>query len=261
VLPLTAHEFGHVFAARHDKMPAVVQECTAGGRVTDVEVRSWVADAFATGVMGPPYVWAMLLLRADPTNPIDRNRMAVMLKMLRKLGDGSAANYEQVVSELEGVWTSAGLQAGGEAGGADVDDLTTLVVDRVAARIAKPFGPTDWERALEIVEPLENVDGTIATIVDGLLLKDLRLVMAAAWHARTRLGKLAPEPDDEQMAWVDRQHDALAALAERTRLACVELIDRGTGGRAGARSGGARAVDQRPTEGGKETSEPKAVRS
>jgi hypothetical protein len=63
------------------------------------------------------------------------------------------------------------------------------------------------------------------------------------------------------MAWVDRQHDALAALAERTRLACIELIDRGSGGHGGARAAGARAVDQRPTEGGKETSAPKAVRS
>jgi hypothetical protein len=260
VLPLTAHEFGHVFAARHDKMPGVVADCVVGDRATPADVRSWVADAFATGVMGPPYVWAMMLLRADPLCAPDRSRMNVMLLMLRKLGEGKPTNYDDVVGVLEGVWAAAERQAGDVAASADVDDLLSHVVEQVALRIPKPFVPTDWERALELVDRLEDAATPIGDLVSDLSLKDLRLVLAAAWHARTRLGSDGPEPGDDHMAWVDRQRDQLASLAERTRLACIELIERAAG-QGGGRAGGARAVDTRTSTGDKGDAEAKAVGS
>ena len=51
-------------------------------------MRAWVADAFATCVTGPAYVWAAMLLRADPTSAVDQRRVAVMVDVLELLASG-----------------------------------------------------------------------------------------------------------------------------------------------------------------------------
>src|SRR6202011_2995235 len=79
-------------------------------RVTHADVRLWIAEAFATAVMGPAYVWSAMLLKADPNDALDRRRVAVMAEMLDLLGgpeDDPDSEYAALRQEARDEWATA----------------------------------------------------------------------------------------------------------------------------------------------------------
>ena len=103
MVPLAAGELGFIFADRYRDLDTEVIAAAFADVLTgragpdgsegepaidEEELRAWVADAFATCVTGPAYVWAAMLLRADPTSAVDQRRVAVMVDVLELLASG-----------------------------------------------------------------------------------------------------------------------------------------------------------------------------
>jgi hypothetical protein len=222
-LALTAQEYGYVFAAKHPQMQEVVVGNQVAGLASEEEIRTWVADAFATGVMGPAYVWAAILLRADPSSPQDHARVEVMLKTL------AASDPDEMPAEererLRDAWKAARARAPSSATiGSELDRLMAVVVSEVLRWAPEGFGAADWERALDLADQLKDQGRSPEAIAEPLQRRDLRHVLSAAWRARLSLADLGRSQE-----WVASvRQDKLGELAERTRAICVALIDRPT---------------------------------
>ena len=223
-LPLTAHEFGHVFAARHEAMRALV--ATMSAQEPAAVVRTQIADAFATAVMGPAYVWSALLLRVDPGQELDRLRVAVMLAMFDRLEVTPLSTYGDEVAALRSRWASALHQRGDDAAvAADVAEHVQTIVGDVHDRVRSPFDSVEWDRALAVVDLLTDPVTAAEAIADQLVptgLGDLRHLFAAGWVARVRIEGVRPASQGEAAA----QREQVAELTERVRMVGKAVVDR-----------------------------------
>ena len=128
-LPLTAHEFGHVVAS--EKIEKISGNQFEAMSLPKDNVEEYIADAFATYVMGPAYAYAAILMRFDPflacfdkweweyPSPSCAKRAFVILRILEKMQekasrDDPAANketYNDVITGLRKEWRAALIQA------------------------------------------------------------------------------------------------------------------------------------------------------
>jgi len=236
MLPMTANEFGHVFADRHDAMQRLADEIVGSSeqRVSHLEVRSWIADAFATAVMGPAYVWSAMLLRADPSTTLDCRRVAVMTEMLDLLGgpqDDPDSDHGPMRAEARRAWAAAVADAAraevpagpgaSEAGDpSELTELTTKVVKEVHDRVLSPLTARDWTQALSLADELRGIDDDAGAGALGSRLRshELRHLLLGGWMERMRLARNGDG------------HDGLEGLGRRLGLACMALIDQGESG-------------------------------
>ena len=232
---LSAYELGQVFAAEYRPMQDLAGEIATKFSRTPDEVKAWIADVFATSIMGPAFVWAAMLLRADPASRSDDARVALMLRTLAGISSADAHVNER--EHIKGIWEQARACArGGAPVGEDLDEAFAEVLDGVYRRILNPFAPANWDAALEtLVDKLEDeTPGAAEHITKGLQGNDLRTILVAAWHARMRLHdkylKQRAGLDDKdgkgRKALLDKERSELQTLADRTRNACIALIDR-----------------------------------
>ncbi len=212
-LPLTAHEFGHVFATRHEKIRPLVSQLGTPPDTTETEIRTWIADAFATATMGPAYVWAATLLRADPRQPLDRRRVAVMFRTLDKMADpGSRLHNAEV--RLRGEWDEAILETDNSIA-LDSPVQIDQVVSAVWNRVPEPrFGIKSWERAKEISDLLRSAEPD--EIAHRLVPGDLRELLVAAWIIRL-------EEMDEGRGDVTAQ---IKTLGDNVTATAIQLLER-----------------------------------
>jgi hypothetical protein len=120
-VPLGVHEFGHVVINANPELHELIATATAQERWTFLPpaLDTYLADAFATGAMGPAYACATVLLRLDPccldrdarqqgeltcqaASP-DSRRAYVILKTLELMAE-TTASYEGVRSMLLDDW-------------------------------------------------------------------------------------------------------------------------------------------------------------
>ena len=220
-LPLTAHEFGHLFASKHRKMELLTAEIKKSGWASSSDVRIWIADVFATVTMGPAYVWATMLLRADPSSQLDNERVTIMLESLRAIAPGG--EYNQLCATMEDAWRRASAHVVVEgSGGRDRQDLIAMIVTPVHKRVKDPFKASAWERATELVDKLEDPALKVSEVIDGLGWRDLPHLLVAAWYARLRVPSYPGAPA-ETISEMER--DRIQGLAERTREACIAVTD------------------------------------
>jgi hypothetical protein len=252
-----------VFADIHPKMRALVDEAgrqavemVSNSSTSDIEpadlikqaararddaakiARTHIADAYATAVMGPAYVWAAMLLRADPSSDSDDQRVAVMLQMMQAINEasedtGNARAFKRAWAEIGDEWLAARGQVGGALGVAALSDDLSKLVDTVRQLVKVPFRATDWAQASLIADQLEK-KAAPAEIARRLEIAHLRLVLAAAWIARVRLTKtpFVPAADAiqnklpaQRSGFAEMQCARLGELAECTRAVCVAIID------------------------------------
>jgi hypothetical protein len=287
-LPLTMYEIGHLFAEINRKVPPIVREQSdlaetmesvrlANDEMSDEQREAsikaardqtakrceiWIADAYATARLGPAYVWATMLLRADPGSDVDDRRVAVMLEMLdlvmRTHGDRPGrAEFAAERDEIREQWCAARVQVSGVSEMAPPEDAIQKLTKAVWSLITVAFGPAEWAESLQITNALEarrdivghEKDDDAATarlaaarltdivepIVKERSVLHLRHVLSGAWKARLRLADepFDPPPDDAGIGMVearddytkDRQRKA-DELARRTREVCIALIDK-----------------------------------
>jgi len=223
-LALTAYEFGHVFAAQHNRMLEIARVSSQDGRVEESAVRCWIADSFATAVMGPAYVCAAMLLRASPSIAGDHARVEVMLRSLDTLDENGEHETER--DRLRNAWEEAASHAP-HADVTPVADLIDSVVSEVSGLVREPFTPSAWGRAVawgdKLGENLSDPDTDMPKRLAEQLAPedDLRILLVAAWYARLGLSNAEqPRPGKGEV-----HQDRVRRLAERTRLTCVERID------------------------------------
>jgi uncharacterized protein YbdZ (MbtH family) len=157
-LPLFAHEFGRMLVlfdedlqdvpgelaatlredATKEPVDAEAPEATLEARVA--RIGTYMADVFATYVMGPAYACACLLLKLDPTavghgqqkEGWDLVRAHVVLETLERLSPGVQANVAETVTTLRESWTAAVNHLApqpADGGRAFVRELVTRVVN------------------------------------------------------------------------------------------------------------------------------------
>ncbi len=216
-LALTAHEFGHVFVAQHEDMREFVQQQAAAPDVGREALQTWIADAFATEVMGPAYVWAGMSLRTDPSSDEDDARVAVMLASLAQ--SDFDEEYTAKCEALAQAWAKA-RESFGFATVTHNYKLVRAVVERAHQLVSDRFDRSDWERSLDFADRLREEHCDPTALAGEIQLPDLRNILAGAWFARLALETAETEP-------IEGLAPAIEKLAERARLTCVALIDSG----------------------------------
>lgn len=236
-LPLVAQEIGHFFANRHPRMARLVATVSESYGVAETDVRHWITEAFATGVLGPAYAWAVLFLRADRESEQDRMRVAVILRTLEALDDQALTTYASARQRIAREWSAALRQRPQDEPAAppviaeEMREALGEVVEATRKRIPEPYVSGDYERATDIAREL-SADGADPTAVAATLdHSELRHLLVAGWIARIRLTDAPPDTDASALPEVVRAR--IDHLAERVRRACVALIDRDEDAAAG----------------------------
>jgi len=137
-LPFAAYEYGHVVLNQFTRLKELFNDEVHNWLSTDPEfqelpaekqeiekrergplkeraesyVEEFLADAFATYLMGPAYAFPAILLRFDPTGssalskglPIDSHRAYIVLEILKGMNSGITQPYQWVVDYLTKKW-------------------------------------------------------------------------------------------------------------------------------------------------------------
>jgi hypothetical protein len=230
-LPLTAHEFGHVFATLRKGMPELADNLSRDVSVSSDQARTLIADAFATRVMGPAFVWCAALFRADPTDSFDQLRVQIMLQMLGASNE-ELDPFNLEVERLRTRWADTVDRTGTRDPGIEAALISfEPAVQGVLQRSAIEFGPREWGRAQELATLIHDqpegddadLDQRAETLAAGILPRELRHLVAAAWIERIQL------VDDAraQGSPLDVATTGLTQLEDFIRQLCVRILDRG----------------------------------
>jgi hypothetical protein len=190
-LPLTAHEFGHV-AATKTKLDDFVENIPSAQ--TQYPMQEFLADAFATYLMGPAYACAAILLRLNPPSayeekdkyPTDSRRAHIVFIVLDWMNEQTVSKpYTGIISKLREEWTAALNQARPPV------ELETEVEAELEMWIA-PL--EDKLKKITVGYPVEawaRADSLSKLLLQDQSLKkaseevyDLRDVLNAAWSCR-----------------------------------------------------------------------------
>ena len=108
-LPLVAHELGHVVVGEklEDFLKKQAQDKRERGYLEE-----YLADAFATEIMGPAYVCAAVLLRLNPSDLISAKRAWIMFNILEGMDEKSGGEMREIFNILWKAWESAVNQTG-----------------------------------------------------------------------------------------------------------------------------------------------------
>ena len=233
MVPLAAGELGFIFADRYRDLDSEVIDASfddvVRGRagpdgsegeppIDEAEVRAWVADAFATCVTGPAYVWAAMLLRADPTSTVDQRRVAVMVDVLELLASGlydPDGAFGEVADRTRAYWRVAVAQANTGQGPVEpawVAEVRRSVASAIFDRVRSPLTADRWPVASLLADrflELREAQSIAGELHHGQLAE----VLLAGWMARLRLARAGATDD------------MLRKLANLVRLTAITLID------------------------------------
>jgi hypothetical protein len=200
-LPIAAHELGHYIVPKigeyHDdgssEFPFSEMLREEEERGPARHLREFLADAFATYVVGPSFATAYLFLRFDParrrteswTHPSDNIRMHMLLSALA-IADAESQQYAAVIELLRSTWEAC--VSAGPPGEALPTDAEMARYDELAARayeLLQTFEPVaaynGWFRALTLAPTFGHEHSELP--LDGLAPWD---VINAAWLFRMK---------------------------------------------------------------------------
>jgi hypothetical protein len=261
-LPFAAYEYGHVVLNEFNRLKGLINEEVHNWLSTDPEfqnlpaekqeiekregplkeraesyVKEFLADAFATYLMGPAYAFPAILLRFDPSSPLshhrppDSHRAYVVLEILESMNKGHLKPYDWVISYLTEKWAETRERVNAaEITNAEKAQLDALVTGW--SNFPPMFMPTakypdsgpdgwliaagwaqEWSNQLNApggqLEPLDGIDHS----------SRLRDVLNAAWICRVR-GNGDNTPVD--MAKISQIATAAKNLMEEIRYKVVQ---------------------------------------
>jgi hypothetical protein len=231
MVPLAAGELGFIFADRYpdvdtEVIDAAFDDVVAGRAgieegeppIDKTELRAWVADAFATCVTGPAYVWAAMLLRADPASAVDQRRVAVMVDVLELLASelyDPGGNFVEVADRTRTYWRVAVAQANTGQGPGEpswVAEARRTVAAAVFDRVRSPLTADRWPVAAGLADRFLELP-SVESIAGELHHGQLAEVLLAGWMARVRLARAGATDD------------LLRKLERLVRLTSIALID------------------------------------
>jgi hypothetical protein len=159
-LPLFAHEFGRILVEKDDELqllaeslaaaadPGGTKESAAAEASADLEarearIRAYLADVFATYVMGPAYACACLLLKLDPLaagqrpaeQASDLVRAEVVLKTLEHMAPAFQPHLGATIKQLRDSWSDALTQLDVPEVAESEERLVEPVVNRLVAAL------------------------------------------------------------------------------------------------------------------------------
>jgi hypothetical protein len=200
VLPLAAHEFGHLVAQELKvRSPSGVQVFEVDQELSETEdpilYGELFGDAFATWTLGPAYACTAILQRFAPdraaadsrTHPSDAKRVEMTLGLLEQMStelDSTARPYHGVASMLRRTWRRSLTEAGVDGLDAAGDDelrvwRTKVIVPLLKLRLRRALYD-GWGEALAVRDMLARVRPGPAQ-PDGPRIAD---VLNGAWLAR-----------------------------------------------------------------------------
>ncbi|MCW2701730.1 MAG: hypothetical protein JWQ45_3265 [Blastococcus sp.] len=163
-LPLFAHEFGRILVEKDAELQALAERLAAAPsavpkqlgpdagaaetarRAREARIRTYLADAFATYVMGPAYACACLLLKLDPLSvgraedqAWDLVRAEVVVGTLRHMAPKLQGNLTDTIDKLQLSWNDA------------VAHLAPPAVSEGERRLVEPV-VSSLVQALEVIE-------------------------------------------------------------------------------------------------------------
>jgi hypothetical protein len=229
-LPFAAYEYGQVVVDKVEVLRALIEDTTANWADQDREwqpiagnteeqnkkrynheLRTFLADAFATHTIGPAYACTAILLRFDPLLAYDERaaydkRARVVLAMLERMdeeADGSP--YKEMIERLENHWSTT-LARANPLGGVEAIDEERLnnLVGEIWQKITDeykdemlypPAGETGWQVAktwaVNWMQQLEaSKDLSIWAVPSNSKLRD---VLNAMWLCRISYPKNTDE--------------------------------------------------------------------
>jgi len=198
-VPLFAHEVGRIFVDNDETLQSFTLEqarALSADRVgrkrmdaRQARIRTYLADAFATYVMGPAYACASLLLKLDPSGAgrddqergWDHIRARVILGTLDKIKPGVAPQMADIIAKLEKSWRVAVEQFGSVESTGNDQALVELVITQAIGALRRreqmreePLGFDDhaWGIAKQFASqifanPHHQGDGTGAETAGG----------------------------------------------------------------------------------------------
>ena len=208
-VPLAAHEFGNVVVSDNARLENYIRGEFPGEDEQATKDREdmfvYLADAFATYVMGPAYACAAILMRFNPRgayedrskSPADAKRAHIVLSTLNEIGTmsrdvGKDPNrtppYLSVADKLSKGWEAALAQAKAEKPANWANELQRLDgwSERFSAELSRSYGNslyegTLWTSTLEALDELLQ-DNDPAQKLEGY--EEWGDVLNAAWAAR-----------------------------------------------------------------------------
>jgi len=199
-LPLTAHELGHVVASKNEQLRGFVEE---EGAIEPARshLEDYLADAFATYVMGPAYAFAAVLMRFNPVSaydddyehPADAKRAYFVFNILQLMNEQADLKdpYTGIIDQLRLEWNAALEQAKQpvKLETRDEEQLNKWIAslkakDLLRKAITVTYSADRWDSAVELQGKIEQhlKDGERG--IEQLGSLELRDVLNAAWLSR-----------------------------------------------------------------------------
>lgn len=228
-LPMVAREVSYVIHSKEnagEKINNYIAEQVIAG-ANETHLRDYLADIFATYVMGPSYGYAAVYLRFDPISAShahsphapDVRRAEVIFRMLEWVSKNKMKDdpYIDTYQSLQAEWQNVMRQAG------RMELLTPEETQQIAGWVAAladqvysqdsvglMYPAVQWERAIELLDGFLE-DHTFSRV--NKTSDDLRSVLNAAWLVRLQWQK--QDKDDSIQEIETAAKDAMDVILGR----------------------------------------------
>ena len=196
-LPMVAREVSYVIHSGQQAGRDInnyIDEQTTREKQKEIQLRDYLADLYATYVMGSAYVYASVYLRFEPIHSIRANgdhipdtfRAEAIFNMLEWMSKKKAYGFEEVIKKLRADWQNFLRLAGSpehiEQQEKDqiiawVKKLAQLVYDNDVG--GQMYSVNQWHRARELKKNFEKTRSFNQESTD-----DVRNILNAAWLVR-----------------------------------------------------------------------------
>ena len=178
-----------------------------------------IADAFATYLLGPVYMYPLIFLALEPLDPFsegkgrtttgrrrsrylpsDARRAAIVFHILRKMDEHDTGLFSSELKFLESMWRGTLQVTGLATNYAELFELMRPLADHIFAELNRYFGGstkavTIWQQSISFTDILKSGTDLPATTTP----LDLPAILGAAWWCRSRYPMLLATLTEDTM--------------------------------------------------------------
>lgn len=207
-LPMVAREVSYVIHSREVAKSTIndyIYGQASGDKQKEIHLRDYLADIFATYVMGPAYAYASVYLRFEPPHSThangghipDSHRAEAIFNMLEWMSKEKGFVFDEIINELRSDWQKFLIMAGSpdqieqqekDQITAWVEDLAQCVYDNDEG--GQMYSVNQWHRAGNLKRNFEKTRSFNPESTD-----DVRNILNSAWLVRGDTENLIDEID------------------------------------------------------------------